>query len=267
MLMAAGLVSAGLFAGLLAGLLGVGGGIVLVPVLIELYGIIGVSPDVAAHSAVGTSLATIIATSLMSIRAHHKRGSVDFSIVRTLAPGVAIGALSGGVIAGFMSARELTGLFATLAILVAANLAFAPEHKVLRQGMPEPAGSVGIGVVIGLISALMGIGGGTLSVPTMVMCAVPPRTAVGTSSSIGLVIAVFGAISFAFNGFGEAGLPFGSIGYVNLIGFALIVPFTMLMAPQGARLAHVLPARRLRQVFAVFLLVVAVRMFSKLLGL
>ncbi|MBV6631901.1 MAG: sulfite exporter TauE/SafE family protein [Alphaproteobacteria bacterium] len=266
MVLLAGLTAAGLFAGLLAGLLGVGGGIVLVPVLFELYGVMGVADEVRMHSAIGTSLATIIATSISSIRAHKKRGSVDFSIVRAWAPFVALGAVAGGVIANFVSGEGLTAFFACLAMLVAINMALAPSHKPLRQGLPGPVGSAGIGSTIGVVSSLMGIGGGTLSVPTMVMCAVTPTTAVGTSSAIGLVIAIFGASSFAVNGFGSVGLPFGSVGYVNLIGFALIVPLTMLAAPWGAKLAHALPGQRLKQVFACFLLIVAVRMIYGLIN-
>lgn len=265
-LLIGGLVAAGLFAGLLAGLLGVGGGIVLVPVLFELFRVIEVDDAVRMHCAVGTSLATIIATSVASIRAHHKRQSVDFTIVRLWAPWVAFGALAGGVIARFMSADMLTGFFACLAILVALHMALAPAHKVLRQGVPGRLGSAGIGSGIGIISSLMGIGGGTLSVPTMVMCAVPAKVAVGTSSAIGLVIAIFGAISFAVNGFGQPGLPPFSVGYVNLIGFALIVPLTMLAAPWGARLAHALPTQRLKQVFSLFLALVAIRMFLSLMN-
>ncbi|MEM6901925.1 MAG: sulfite exporter TauE/SafE family protein [Pseudomonadota bacterium] len=262
----AGLTVAGLFAGLLAGLLGVGGGVVLVPVLFELYGVMGVSDEVRMHSAIGTSLATIIATSLSSIRAHKRRGSVDFTIVRAWAPWVAVGAVAGGVIANFVSGAGLTAFFACLALLVALNMAFAPSHKPLRQGVPGPVGSAGIGSTIGVVSSLMGIGGGTLSVPTMVMCAVPPTTAVGTSSAIGLVIAIFGATSFAVNGFTAAGLPFGSVGYVNLIGFILIVPLTILAAPWGAKLAHALPGKRLKQVFALFLMTVAIRMIYGLIN-
>jgi len=261
-----GLVAAGLFAGLLAGLLGVGGGIVLVPVLFELFRVIEVDDSVRMHCAVGTSLATIIATSISSIRAHHKRQSVDFTIVRLWSPWVAFGALAGGVIARFMSADMLTAFFACLAILVALHMALAPAHKVIRQGVPGRVGSAGIGSSIGIVSSLMGIGGGTLSVPTMVMCAVPAKVAVGTSSAIGLVIAIFGATSFAINGFGEAGLPPFSIGYVNLIGFGLIVPLTMLAAPWGAKLAHALPTQRLKQVFSLFLALVAIRMFLSLIN-
>lgn len=259
-----GLTAAGLFAGILAGLLGVGGGIVLVPVLFELFGFIGVDEAVRMHCAVGTSLATIIATSVSSIRAHRKRDSVDFNIVRLWAPWVAFGAVLGGVIANFLSADSLTGFFACLALFVAAHMAFSPEHKVLRQGVPGPAGSAGIGTTIGIVSSLMGIGGGTLSVPTMVMCSIPAKVAVGTSSAIGLVIAIFGASSFAVNGFGEEGLPIGSVGYVNMIGFALIVPLTMVAAPWGAKLAHALPTRRLKQAFSFFLLIMALRMFYSL---
>lgn len=266
MVLLAGLTAAGLFAGLLAGLLGVGGGVVLVPALFELYGFLGVPEEVRIHSAIGTSLATIIATSISSIRAHKKRGSVDFGIVRAWAPGVAVGAVAGGVIANFVSGDGLTAFFACVAVLVALNMALAPSHKPLRDGLPGPVGSAGIGTGIGTISSLMGIGGGTLSVPTMVMCAVTPTTAVGTSSAIGLVIAVFGATSFAVNGFGADGLLFGSVGYVNLIGFALIVPLTMLAAPWGARLAHALPGQRLKQIFACFLLIVAARMIYAVLN-
>jgi uncharacterized protein len=260
------LLATGFAAGILAGLLGVGGGIVIVPVLFHLFSIINIDPAVKMHLAVGTSLATIIPTSIVSARAHYRRDAVDMSLLRTWAVWVFLGVLAGTVIAGLVRGPVLTGIFAAVALAVAANMAFRPEGSRLRDDLPSTAAQASLAVVIGGLSAMMGIGGGTLSVPTLSAFNYPIRKAVGTASAIGLIIAVPGAIGFIIAGLDAVGRPPFSLGYVNLLGFALIVPATILAAPLGARLAHTIEPTLLRRAFALFLFLTALRMLWGLFG-
>ena len=259
--LALSLMVTGIIAGLMAGLLGVGGGIVIVPVLYHLFTFMGIDEAVRMHVAVGTSLATIIPTSIMSSRAHLKRGSLDADILRKLIPGVIVGVVIGAVVSGFVDGQVLTAVFGAIALLVALNMAFKKDSFSVRDGLPEPAGSGVLGMFIGGTSTLMGIGGGTLSVPVLSAMRIPMITAVGTGAALGLVISVPGAIGFLINGIGVESRPPLTLGYINLIGLALIVPATMLMAPVGARLAHSINATLLKQLFALFLLITSLRMF------
>jgi uncharacterized membrane protein YfcA len=261
----AALLVTGVIAGLMAGLLGVGGGIVIVPVLYHLFTLLGVDEAVRMHLAVGTSLATIIPTSIMSARAHHKRGSLDKALLKRLMPGVIIGVIIGTVLSGYLSGQMLSAVFATVALLVAVNMAFKKDGFAIAERLPGPAGTSAIGSVIGGISCLMGIGGGTLSVPTLNAFRTPIHVAVGTGAALGIVISIPGTIGFLINGLGAASLPPGSIGYVNLIGWAVIVPMTMITSGWGAALAHAINPKRLRQVFAVFLALTSLRMFYGIL--
>lgn len=260
------LLATGVVAGVLAGLLGVGGGIVIVPVLYHLFTLLGIDESVRMHLAVGTSLATIIPTSIMSARAHRKRGSLNPELLRKLIPPVVVGVLIGSVLSGWFSGRVLTTIFATVALLVALNMAFKRDGFALGDGLPGPFGTSLIGVTIGGISTLMGIGGGTLSVPLLNAFRTPMHVAVGTGAALGMIISLPGAIGFLINGMGVPGLPPATIGYVNLLGMALIVPATMVTTSWGARLAHSIDARRLRQVFAAFLALTSLRMFYGLLA-
>ncbi|MCU0893898.1 MAG: sulfite exporter TauE/SafE family protein [Rhodospirillales bacterium] len=271
--MVAALLAAGIAAGLLAGLLGVGGGIVIVPVLFHLFSLLGFPEDVRMHIAVGTSFATIMPTSIISARAHARRGAVDQGLLWALGPPVFVGTLAGTVIAGSVRGDVLSGVFAVVALAVAANMAFGMEGRALRNGLPGGWRTWAIGGVIGGVSSMMGIGGGSLSVPVMSACRYPIRTAVGTAAAIGLIIAVPGALGFIATGWGTPGpgwgtpgLPPGSLGYVNLIGFALIVPATMLAAPWGARVAHAIKPQLLRRAFAAFLCLTSLRMIYGLLS-
>ena len=254
----------GVFAGLLAGLLGVGGGIIIVPALFQLFTVMDVDPAVRMHLAVGTSLSTIIVTSISSLRAHNRKGAVDWGLLRSLGPGVAVGVIAGTVIAGVVSGAVLTAVFATLALLVAVYMAFAPEDLRLAEALPSGATRFGLGGGIGGFSAMMGIGGGTLTVPSLVVCNYPIRQAVGTSAAVGLIIAVPGTIGFMISGFGAEGLPPLSLGYVSLLGFVVLVPMTALAAPWGAKLAHAIRPRLLRLCFAAFLAITSVRLFASL---
>ncbi len=264
--LAVALLATGVVAGVLAGLLGVGGGIVIVPVLYHLFTLLGIDESVRMHVTVGTSLATIIPTSIMSSRAHRKRGSLDMGLLKKLMPSVVVGVLLGSVASGFLSGRVLTAVFAVMAMLVAMNMAFKRDGFALGDGLPGPLGTSLIGGAIGGISTLMGIGGGTLSVPILNAFKTPMHTAVGTGATLGMVISLPGALSFLINGLGVPHLPPGSIGYVNVLGMALIVPATMATTSWGARLAHSIDAKRLRQVFAVFLALTSLRMFYGLLA-
>lgn len=264
--LALALLATGVVAGILAGLLGVGGGIVIVPVLYHLFTLLGVDESVRMHVTVGTSLATIIPTSIMSSRAHRKRGSLDLGLLKKLMPSVVVGVLLGSVLGGIFSGRVLTAVFAVMALLVAINMAFKRDGFSLGDGLPGPLGTSLIGGAIGGISTLMGIGGGTLSVPILNAYRTPMHTAVGTGATLGMVISMPGAVGFLINGWGVPNLPPASVGYVNLLGMALIVPATMVTTAWGARLAHAIDARRLRQVFALFLTLTALRMFYGLLG-
>lgn len=256
------LAATGLFAGVLAGLLGVGGGIVVVPVLYHLFAELGIDTDVRMHVAVGTSLATIIPTSLRSIRAHASRDAFDGALFRQWAVPLFAGALLGTWLATLADFTVLTSLFGSVALLVAVQMGFGSPDWRLAQSLPRAPGSTGLAGVIGAVSAMMGIGGGTLSVPTLTLFGVPVHRAVGTAAGFGLLISVPATIGFAIGGWGAAGLPPLSLGYVNLAGLVLIAPTTLLMVPVGARLAHSLSQNGLRRAFAIFLGLTAVRMLG-----
>lgn len=258
---AAALLITGMIAGVLAGLLGVGGGIVIVPVLFLLFPYLGVHDDVRMHLAVGTSLATIIPTSILSARAHHRRGAVDFALLKAWGPAIFVGVLIGGAFGAAVKGEVLTLVFAAVAMLVAANMALRKEGMILAESLPGGLARQAMALVVGAFSVVMGIGGGTLSVPILTAFNYPIRRAVGTASAIGLIIAVPGTLSFMLSGLGNPHLPVGSFGYVNLLGFALIVPATLAMAPVGVKLAHTIDPKNLRRAFAFFLLLTALRMF------
>ena len=263
---AAVLLGTGLVAGVLAGLLGVGGGIVIVPVLFNLFPLLGIDEAVRMHLAVGTSLATIIPTSIMSMRAHHKKGAVDWALLKSWAPAIAVGVLAGTVLGAYAKGWALTAVFASVAVLVSVNMAFRKEGMTVADQLPGGIVKQAMGAVIGLFSVMMGIGGGTLSVPTLSAFNYPIRRAVGTASAIGLIIAVPGTIGFIASGMGTPNLPPFSLGYANLIGFALIVPATMTSAPWGAKIAHAIQPAMLRKAFALFLFLTSARMFWSLFG-
>ncbi|PRY25395.1 putative membrane protein YfcA [Aliiruegeria haliotis] len=261
-----GLAGTSVLAGILAGLLGVGGGIVLVPVLFWLLSATDFPPELSMHMAVATSLATIIFTSISSARAHNKRGSVDTALLRLWAPGIALGALTGGLAAKYIDADGLKLVFGSIAVLVAINMAL-PKTLVISDHMPRNrAVNAAISYGTGVFSALMGIGGGTLSVPLLSAFSVEIRRAVGTASAFGFLIAVPAAAGFIYSGLGVEGRPPLSLGYVNLLGAVIILPFTVGFAPVGAKLAHTLETKWIKRAFALFLGITAVRMLMSALG-
>ena len=264
--LALALVITGAAAGVLAGLLGVGGGIVIVPVLYHLFTLLEIDPAIRMHLAVGTSLATIVPTSIISARSHYRKGGLDPVLLRTVGPTVFVGATLGGLSGSLLESHFLSIIFASVALFVAANMALRPEGSIIASAMPGKFGRAGIGAAIGATSAVMGIGGGTLGVPILSAFSTPIHRAVGTASALGLIIGIPGSVGFLVAGLGVANRPPGSIGYINLIGFALIVPLTMKMAPVGAGIAHRINAKRLRSVFAIFLTLTSLKMFLDLLS-
>ncbi|MEY3465783.1 MAG: hypothetical protein RL603_1382 [Pseudomonadota bacterium] len=253
------LLAAGLAAGTIAGLLGVGGGIVLVPVLDAVLPHVGVPANWSLHVAVATSLASIVPTSIASSRAHHARGAVDWSLARAWAPGMILGALLGSQLAARAPAAILSGVFGAVALLAAAKM-FLPLDE-LRLAERTPRGMVGnaIAAVIAIVSAVMGIGGGTLSVPAMTLTGSRVHDAVGTAALFGFLIALPGTLGYLFPAT-PAEFPTGTAGFVSLPALLVVTPCTLLTAPLGARIAHGLSKRRLSQLFGVFLGIVATRM-------
>lgn len=246
--------------GVLAGLLGVGGGIVIVPVLEIALGFVGVDPSVRMHIAVATSLATIVPTSVSSARAHYRRDSVDLTVIRYWSPWIVVGAIAGILIAANVGAEFLAAVFAVVAMSVAIKMALPLDDKHLTSDIPRGIFGPVIPITIGSVSTLMGIGGGTLSVMVMTLASKPIHLAVGTAALFGFVIAVPATIGYVVSGWGNELLPVASLGYVNLIGFIVIAPATVLFAPLGAKIAHALPRRKLSALFGVFLFIVAIRM-------
>lgn len=262
----AALVAAGAAGGLIAGLLGVGGGIVLVPALDLALGTAGVDHTVSLHVAVATSMATIVPTAISSSRAHARRNAVDFAVARRWAVPIVTGALAGSLVAARVKVDVLAAVFGTVALLSALKMLLPLDRVVLRQSLPGGVTGTLIPAFIGAISAMMGIGGGTLSVPTMTLCGEPVHKAVGTAALLGLWIALPATIGYLAARPAEAAtLPPLTIGYVSLVGFALVAPISWLVAPMGARLAHSLDRRKLSAAFGVFLLLVATRMLYRVL--
>lgn len=252
-------VAVGAVAGVLAGLLGIGGGLVIVPAAVFLLGRQGAAEAQVMHLALGTSMASIIFTSISSLTAHHRRGAVDWKVVGRITPGILAGTFLGASLAGRLPRAPLQAFFVIFLYAVAAQMLAGRRPAPSRQMPRWPLVTAG-GGVIGLISSLVGIGGGSLSVPYLVWHNLPVHRAIGTSAAIGLPIAVAGTAGYVISGLAAAELPPGSLGYVSLPALAGVVAASVLTAPLGARLAHALPVGRLKQVFAVLLIVVASRM-------
>ena len=249
----------GIFAGILAGLLGIGGGLVIVPILVFTLPPLGIPEVHLMHIALGTSLASIIFTSISSMRSHNKRGAVRWDIFKTITPGIIIGTFLGSLSTSFMNTNFLKAIFVIFLYYVASQMLFGLKPKASRQ-VPGSKGMLTAGSVIGIFSSLVGIGGGTLSVPFLTMCNVVIHTAIGTAAAIGLPIAIAGTAGYIWTGLGVDGLPPYCIGYVYLPALLGIVSASMLTAPIGVKLAHSLPVDKLKKIFAVLLIIVATRM-------
>lgn len=258
------LVATGVFAGILAGLLGVGGGIVIVPVLFFTFQSFGVSAESAMLVATATSLATIIPTSISSIRSHQQKGNVDFELLRRWAAFILVGVLAGSWLVTRVEGTLLTVLFGVIATLSALNMLLRTGKSALFQQLPGTAGQSVMGTSVGFFSSMVGIGGGTISVPLLTLYNYPAHKAVGTAAAIGLIISLPGALTMLLLGNTPTDAPAGTFGLVNLIGFICIVPLTVLFAPVGASLAAKLDAAKLKKIFALVLLFTGLRMLLQL---
>ncbi|EKF19573.1 sulfite exporter TauE/SafE family protein [Nitratireductor pacificus] len=262
---AVGLAASGVVAGLLAGLFGIGGGAIFVPVFYPVLGLLGVDEAVRMHVAVGSSLAIIVPTSLRSFRAHYERGAVDIALLRSFVVAVPAGVVLASLVAAHVSSGGLRAIFAGIATLVALRLVFGREHWRLGDTIPgNPVRSL-VGAAIGFLSALMGVGGGVMNNTFMTLFGRPIHQAVATSSGVGVLISIPGLIGYVWAGWGAPGLPVASTGYVNWIAVILMIPITLLVAPFGVRIAHALDKRTLEKAFGVFMLMVAARFVWTLL--
>lgn len=258
------LATSGVFAGILAGLLGVGGGIVIVPVLFFLFQSFGVSAESAMLIATATSLATIVPTSISSIRAHSQKGNVDLDLLKRWAGYILVGVLAGSWLVTRVDGALLTVLFGVIATLSALNMLLRTGKSAMFQQLPARAGQVVMATSIGFFSSMVGIGGGTISVPLLTLYNYPTHKAVGTAAAIGLIISLPGALTMLVMGSTPNDAPAGTWGFVNLIGFVCIVPLTVLFAPVGASLAVKLDGVKLKKIFAVVLLLTGVRMLAQI---
>jgi len=255
----------GVFAGFVAGLFGVGGGLTIVPFLFMIFTAQQFPIEHSMHLALGTSMATIAFTSISSMRAHHEHGAVRWDIVKSFAPGLMLGTLGGSFIAAWVPTRPLAMMFTAIVYYASVQIMRDSRPKPHRQ-LPGGLGMAITGLLIGVVSSLVAAGGGFLSIPFMVFCNVAIHHAVGTSAALGFPIAVAGTIGFIVSGFRAQGLPEYSLGYVYLPALIGVVVISFLMAPVGARLAHKLPVRQLKRAFGGFLALLATKMLHGLLS-
>ncbi len=255
------LLGGGLIMGLLAGLLGIGGGGIMVPILYEVFSAIGVDEAVLMHLCVGTSLAVIMPTSLRSFHSHKAKGAVDMDIIRSMVLPVVAGVVIGTLVARYSSSTILTVIWAGAATMMSLKMFFGRESWKLGDDIPGNPGRALYGLFIGTISTLMSIGGGAFVTMMMTLYGRPIHQAVGTSSGFGPMIAIPGTLGFIWAGWGVAGVPPGSLGYVSFLSAAIIVPVSVLAAPLGVRMAHGISRRKLELFFATFLALVASRFF------
>ena len=256
------MLGAGLFAGFAAGIFGIGGGFVVVPALFVVLPLLGGTHNAIAHVAIGTSAATIIVTSIRSLLAHAKRGAVEFEVLKSWAPWIILGDGVGVLLAGHVDGRILTMIFAVGVFLMSLNFLLPKVGgKVISDTMPSCIARVGIAGGLGTFSALLGIGGGTIAIMVMTLCGRSIHRAIATASGIGTLIAIPSAIGFALIGLREGGLPWGSLGYVNVPATLAIASMSVLTAPLGVAVAHAMPAAPLKKIFGVYLVIIAFVMF------
>ncbi len=253
------LLAAGVVAGIVAGLFGVGGGVVIVPALALVLSALGFE-GTGMHVAVGTSLATIVFTSIRSLLAHNRRGAVDWRVLRDWSPWIAVGALGGAWLANQVSGDHLTLVFGCVALVLSLQFLLGDPSWKLASDLPSGPLRIGVSTSVGALSAIMGIGGGTFGVTLMTVCGRPMHQAVGTSAAFGAVIGLPGALGFVAGGLGQSGLPPLSVGYVNLPALLIISLATLVTASIGAKLAHLMDGALLRRAFGVLLIVTALNM-------
>jgi uncharacterized membrane protein YfcA len=260
------LIGTGVFAGLLAGLFGVGGGIVIVPVMYFLLQGFGVSAESAMMIATATSLATIVPTSISSIRSHHAKGNVDVALLKYWAVFILIMAIVGSLFAQYVRGNGLTFMFAVIAILVSLNMLFRANAPALREELPGKFGQGIMASIVGGLSVMIGIGGGTIGVPMLTAFNVRAHVAVGTAAVFGLLIALPGVLTLLTVGQTPSDAPIGTFGLVNVPAFLLIIPLTILFAPVGVKLGSKLNPKQLKRAFAVVLMFTGIRMLTQAMG-
>ena len=253
----------GLFVGFFAGLLGIGGGLILVTLMVYLFTVQGFPADRLLHLALGTSISSIVFTSISSLRAHHEHGAVRWDILRTAVPGLVVGTLIGTVVADQLQSKYLAIFFVIFVYCSAVQMFADVKPKPTRQ-LPGKAGVSVVAVIVGIVSSLVGVGGGVMTIPLMSLCNVPMRQAIGTSAALGLPIAVAGTVGFIVTGLGKDHLPALSLGYVYLPALIGIVIGTFVTVPWGAKMAHSMPVTTLKKIFAVILFILATRMLWSL---
>jgi len=253
----------GLCTGFLAGLLGIGGGMLMVPFITMIMSARGVAPALAVKMAIATSMATIIFTSISSVRAHHKRGAVRWDIVWRLAPGIVIGSLAGSLGVFALLKGAWLALFFALFVGFSATQMFLDKKPAPTRTLPGTPGLLGAGGLIGFLSGLVGAGGGFISVPFMTWCNVVVHNAVATSAALGFPIALANVVGYIVAGQGVQDLPPGAVGYIFVPALAVIATASVLTAPLGAKAAHALPVKQLKRVFACVLYTLAAYMLYK----
>jgi uncharacterized protein len=256
-------IALGTVAGFFAGMLGIGGGTLLVPMLVMLFERQQVAPENILHLALGTSMAAIVMSAAISLRTHHRHGAVDWRIVRIMTVGVLAGTAVGTYVARLVSTRELSIFFSAFIGYVALNMLFGGKTKPSRQ-LPGAPGLMAAGGGIGMVSALVAVGGGAMTVPFLTWCNRDMRGAIGTAAALGLPIALGGTAGYIFNGWHVAGLPPHSVGYVYLPALLAIVSASLFTTPMGARAAHRWPVHWLKRIFSILLIVLCARMLWKL---
>jgi uncharacterized membrane protein YfcA len=262
------MLAAGLAAGFAAGLFGIGGGFVVVPALFVVLPLLGGVKAQYAHIAVGTSAATIIVTSIRSLMAHAKRGAVEWEVLKTWAPWIVLGSMMGVVLASHVDGKALTLIFAGGVLLMSINFLLPRVgNRVVSDQMPSGLLRAGIAGGLGGFSSLLGIGGGTIAIMVMTLCGRTIHRAIATASGIGTLIAVPATIGFAIIGLGQAGLPFGSLGYINVPTAVAVGSMSVLTAPLGVAAAHSLPQAALKRVFGFYLIFIALLMFKNAMRL
>jgi uncharacterized protein len=261
----AALLAAGVLAGLLAGLFGIGGGAILVPIFFHVFGLLGVPDAVRMHLALGTSLAIIVPTSIRSFMAHRQRGAVDIDLLKGWIVAVPLGTLIATVVAAWASSTELRLIFAVIALALALRMIFAKDSWRLGADLPKNPVKFLVGTGIGILSGLMGIGGGVMNNTFMTLYGRSIHQAVATSSGVGVLISIPGLVGYVWGGWGKAGLPPFSTGYINWLAVALLIPVTLYTAPYGARLAHALSKKHLELAFALFLVAVSIQFFASVI--
>jgi uncharacterized protein len=250
--------------GFLAGLLGIGGGSVMVPVLSMIFAARGYAPDHVVHLALATSMATIIPGGFMSALTHHQHGAVDWQILKRMLPGILAGTFSGAVIAHFASTAFLKGFFVAFICFLVVQMLFDFSKRIPQRVtavLPSAIGLVFFGFVMGVISSFAGIGGAVLSIAYLLWCGFAMHRAIGTAAALGVPLAIAGTFGFIVTGINDKSLPAWSLGYVYLPAVLCIAITSILAAPVGARLAHRLPVAALKKIFVVLLLALAIKMF------